>query len=59
MRDTTTITLTRHTYKNLRKITRKGETFDKAVNFLLNLYHYIYKTNETNRQEIEEILKED
>jgi len=58
-RGTTTITLTTHTYKNLKKITRKGEPFNNAVAYLLHLHYYACELNETNRDGIEELLVED
>jgi len=58
-RKTTTITLTTAVYNDLKFITRKGEPFDRTVSFLLRLYHYICKENETNRDGVGELLVED
>jgi hypothetical protein len=57
-RKITTIPVTPIIHSHLKSITRKGETFDRTVYFLIQLYNYICKINETNREEIEEILEE-
>jgi len=58
-RGTTTIEISTHTYKNLKKITRKREPFNNSVAYLLHLHYYACELNETNRDGIEELLVED
>jgi len=57
VKEITTIEVKRETHRRLGRIGRLGESYNDAVVFLINLYHFVIEKGEMdNRDELEKVM---